>query len=83
MYELYDVEGNNETYQDEEPKDLKGFHYILGAGPTKSTDSAEERENILSRMYKHGAEHINKEKRLSGSLEEYKLAKTFTPNMML
>ncbi len=61
MYAIYDVDGKNVTHQYEQAKDLKAFHYILSAGPTDSTDSAEERENIFSRMYKYGAEHINQE----------------------
>ena len=69
VYEMYDVDGNIVTHQYEQPKDFKAFHYILNPGPTRSTDSAEERENIFSRMYKHGAEHINKEQVLSGSLQ--------------
>lgn len=82
VYEMYDVDGNNVTHPDEQLKDFKAFHYILKAGTTKSTDSAEDRENIFSRMSKHGVEHINEETSLSGSLQEGKLAKTLTLNMM-
>ena len=82
VFNLYDIDGNGTIGQDEMANVVQAIYNMLGAGASRTTDSAEDRaESIFSQMDSNEDGYLTLEEFISGCLQDDDVLMTVAPNL--